>query len=214
LAQCRKRLTLPSSGHPTAGGDCSLRHHRRRRCVPLTSNVRALSEMQSESSSHSPWKARSAAIGPRPAWAVRPSAASEPTAVLDYVVRCHWLGPRTSSPNALCFADKEQNTLVCPAAKRSVKRGHKEECVTRESLLMPASLVTSVFTAMASPGVAAIQAAGRRPPLASVWRAGKRSVVFFNQRPNPSVERTHNGGSRLLAPSTSEAPLRAAHVKR
>jgi len=32
--------------------------------------------------------------------------------------------------------------------------------------------------------------------------------------PNPSVERTHNGGSRLFAPSRPEAPLRAAHVKR
>ena len=34
------RLTLPSSGHTTAGRDCSLRHHLRRRCVPLTSIVR------------------------------------------------------------------------------------------------------------------------------------------------------------------------------
>jgi len=33
-------------------------------------------------------------------------------------------------------------------------------------------------------------------------------------RPNPSVERTHNGGARLFAPSRSEAPLCAAHVKR
>ena len=32
--------------------------------------------------------------------------------------------------------------------------------------------------------------------------------------PNPSVERTHNGGRRLLAPSASAAPLRAAHVNR
>jgi len=32
--------------------------------------------------------------------------------------------------------------------------------------------------------------------------------------PNPSVERTPNGGRRLLAPSPSEAPLCAAHVKR
>lgn len=31
---------------------------------------------------------------------------------------------------------------------------------------------------------------------------------------NPSVERTHNGGSRLLAPSPTAAPLCAAHVNR
>jgi hypothetical protein len=33
-------------------------------------------------------------------------------------------------------------------------------------------------------------------------------------RPNPSVERTSNGGARLRAPSTSVAPLAAAHLKR
>jgi hypothetical protein len=33
-------LTLPSRGHTTAGHDCSLRQHWRRRRVPLTSNVR------------------------------------------------------------------------------------------------------------------------------------------------------------------------------
>jgi hypothetical protein len=31
---------------------------------------------------------------------------------------------------------------------------------------------------------------------------------------NPSVERTHNGGARLLVPPPSAAPLCAAHVKR
>ena len=36
----------------------------------------------------------------------------------------------------------------------------------------------------------------------------------MKQASNPSVERTHNGGSRLFAPSQSEAPLRAAHVNR
>jgi len=37
---CLCHLTLPSSGHTTAGRVCSLRHHLRRRCVPLMSNVR------------------------------------------------------------------------------------------------------------------------------------------------------------------------------
>ena len=41
----RSGLTIPSSGHTTAGDDCSPRQHRRRRCVPLTSNVRPV-EMQ------------------------------------------------------------------------------------------------------------------------------------------------------------------------
>jgi hypothetical protein len=32
--------------------------------------------------------------------------------------------------------------------------------------------------------------------------------------PNPSVKLTHNGGARLLAPSRSAAPLRAAYLQR
>jgi hypothetical protein len=34
------------------------------------------------------------------------------------------------------------------------------------------------------------------------------------ETPNPCIERTHNGGARLRAPSRSAAPLCAAHVKR
>jgi hypothetical protein len=36
----------------------------------------------------------------------------------------------------------------------------------------------------------------------------------INYEANHSVERTHNGEVRLLAPSRSAAPLCAAHVKR
>jgi hypothetical protein len=32
--------------------------------------------------------------------------------------------------------------------------------------------------------------------------------------PNPSIERTSNGGAHWLAPPRSVAPLAAAHVKR
>ena len=32
--------------------------------------------------------------------------------------------------------------------------------------------------------------------------------------PNPSIERTHNGGAQWRAPSRAAAPLCAAHVKR
>jgi len=37
---------------------------------------------------------------------------------------------------------------------------------------------------------------------------------LLNQAPNPSIERTHNGGAQCLAPSRAVAPLCAAHVKR
>mgnify|MGYP003383587458 CR=1 FL=1 len=35
----------------------------------------------------------------------------------------------------------------------------------------------------------------------------------FRQPPNPSVERTANGGARLPAPAMSVAPSAAAHLK-
>ena len=171
--------------------------------------------MQSESSSHSRWKARSAAIGPRSAWAVRPSAASEPTAVLDQAVRHHRLVPPTSPPpNALCFTPTKRYACNRSVAGRSLKLSQTEECFSREPFLMPAFLIGPVFAAMAAPRAAAVHAASRRPPRVCVWRVGKGSVVFSNQRPNPSVERTHNGEARLFAPSPTAAPLCAAHVKR
>ena len=40
-------------------------------------------------------------------------------------------------------------------------------------------------------------------------KKGARSVM-----PNPSIERTSNGGAHCHAPSRSVAPLAAAHVKR
>ena len=54
--------------------------------------------------------------------------------------------------------------------------------------------------------------------LAQVWR-GKLALMVrqqsvLHQPPNPSIERTANGGSRLCAPSTSVAPSAAAHVQR
>jgi len=37
---------------------------------------------------------------------------------------------------------------------------------------------------------------------------------LLNQAPNPSIERTHNGGAQCPAPSRAVPPLCAAHVKR
>jgi len=38
--------------------------------------------------------------------------------------------------------------------------------------------------------------------------------LFLRQGPNPSIERTSNGGAHRFAPSKSVTPLAAAHVKR
>jgi predicted N-acetyltransferase YhbS len=52
-------------------------------------------------------------------------------------------------------------------------------------------------------------------PLAEIanYIPGYTRHVLLKQLPNPSVERPHNGGERLLAPSRSAVPLCAAHVK-
>jgi hypothetical protein len=93
--------------------------------------------------------------------------------------------PRTSPPNALCSACTKRYACIRSVAERSLKLGQTEERITREPFLMPASLIGPVFTAMAAHRVAATCAASRRPPRASVWRVGERSVVFFSRRPNP-----------------------------
>jgi len=49
---------------------------------------------------------------------------------------------------------------------------------------------------------------------ASFGAVGTGFVPFTDQRPNPSVERTSNGGAHCHAPSKSVAPLAAAHLKR
>ena len=43
---------------------------------------------------------------------------------------------------------------------------------------------------------------------------GAELAASENERPNHSIERTHNGGAQLRAPSSPAAPLCAAHVKR
>ena len=44
--------------------------------------------------------------------------------------------------------------------------------------------------------------------------ASNKVAVCARQRPNPSVERTHNGGRRRLVSHRPATPLCAAHVKR
>jgi hypothetical protein len=48
----------------------------------------------------------------------------------------------------------------------------------------------------------------------SVWQPSSKESCRMNQRPNPSVERTANGGPPLFASAAALPPLPAAHVKR
>jgi len=53
------------------------------------------------------------------------------------------------------------------------------------------------------------------PAQASMLARGKALFICSSkQAPNPSVERTSNGGAHWRAPSRSVAPLAAAHLKR
>ncbi len=47
-----------------------------------------------------------------------------------------------------------------------------------------------------------------------IFRVGTVPSELPNASPNPSIERTHNGGAQCLAPSRAVPPLCAAHVKR
>jgi len=46
------------------------------------------------------------------------------------------------------------------------------------------------------------------------WSRMLAIVYLIEHRPNPSIERTSNGGAHRFAPSRSVTPLAAAHVKR
>ena len=56
--------------------------------------------------------------------------------------------------------------------------------------------------------------AGSPAPLLHAGASGVRPVRAFAHRHNPSIERTVNGGPRLLASGGPVAPLPAAHVER
>ena len=272
FAQCRCvqhcGLTLPSSGHPTAGSDCSLRHHLRRRCVPLTSNVRPI-EMQAQftalrcciwplaravrlrgrrtdrcsRTSSSPISARAvrpsaaseplvvlgqrswsiqriADASPTPARAARPSAVSEPLAVLEQrYARVPFTAVSSSSKSvstnsqhpgfpsvmALGCVSLALRGAAAPGRGRAGTGARAASmgafgCQRKVELVAVSQEVRSVIGA----GVAAAKAMSVvRSRLASSW-----------VRPNPSVERTANGGARLFAPSPTAAPLSAAHLKR
>ena len=66
-----------------------------------------------------------------------------------------------------------------------------------------------------------LQAAGPRSTLSEMnnntsgFPSGELTThASGHQRPNPSIEGTHNGGAQSRAPSRSAAPLCAPHVKR
>ena len=194
------RLTLPSSGHTTAGHDCLLRQGRWRRCVPLTSNVRAVGCRVNSMCLRSPPSLR------------RCAAREVPRAVhrVAYVPVAH---------SRALGASRERPLVAAFRSARGVGLA-REVAVARVWLRSFCSLAlrstAEPGSGRAGTGFARAGAAGSLRNLASLsMRAqsleAKASATLC---PNPAVERTANGGARLLAPSPSAAPLSAAHLKR
>jgi hypothetical protein len=48
----------------------------------------------------------------------------------------------------------------------------------------------------------------------SVAAMNSATLLALQQTPNPSIERTNNGGSQLLAFASAQPPLFASHLKR
>ena len=164
---------------------------------------------------------RSADASPTPARAARPSAVSEPLAVLEQ--RYAWVpftavsssnksvntnNQRPGFPSVMplgCVSLALRSTAALRCGRAGTGLVHTASggafgCQGKSKLAAVRREISSRFGAVAATARAMSVVRGR---LVSSW-----------VRPNPSVERTHNGGARLFAPSRSQAPSCAAHVKR
>ena len=99
------------------------------------------------------------------------------------------------------------------------------QLVVRTSRGLNSQFVVGAPRRSAAPGSQSVGAAGygsivrpccySSPMLSKVQlRAHQRKASCLGARPNPSVERTANGGLHLFAPERPVQPLSAAHLKR
>ena len=204
--------------------------------MPLTSNVRPI-EMQGPFTAlrcctrplawavrlrgRRTYRCSRTGSSPASARAVRPSAASEPLAVLGTALR--W-----RSVQCRVVIEQSMNTNSQQSGSGSVMPLGCVSLALRSTAALGCGRAGTGFVGAASGGAFGCQG---RSKLAAVRReissrvgaveaaAGALSVargrlVSSWVRPNHSVERTANGGARLLAPSPTAAPLSAAHLKR
>ena len=159
---------------------------------------------------------------PRSAWGVRPAAA---TATSDR------LGRRTNAYPQSNAKSSWANTGIQRRMRGSVQSRRRR--LSRLPCGVPQRGVAGSAKASASPMPCGVCALGcqecqalaafnetqeEQSPL-RLWSGAQftsswRERALFARWPNPSIERTSNGGARLFAPSRSVAPLAAAHVKR
>jgi len=92
-------------------------------------------------------------------------------------------------------------------------QGNASSCQSRalcRPCRVPQRRVAGVVQAPASPVPPALSRLATR----NTGTPRHRKWLYATVGPNPSIERTHNGGAQCLAPSRVVPPLCAAHVKR
>ena len=197
-------LTLPSSGHATAchawpsfhSGPCASC-----RCVPLMSNVRA-QQMQSRPS------LKHRAQFQAPAFAC--CRALRSTCICGFFVGCSLAVLAPSSISCVRTGSAARREIP-QRVSRSPYIGRPHKGASRQRAA-PCSQFVAPLRGSAGLGSTIASHQSQGAVLGVV--ANSKVIFHVRQRPNPSVKRTHNGGSRLFALQRSAAPLRSAYLKR
>jgi len=211
-------LTLRSSGHTTAGHSCALRLHRRRRRVPLTSNVRPrvnrmrhvapTTEVHRTAAAEGNSSRRFVEQHTRCVGVGRPSVEGRRA-----VSSCHGFLQHQRGLSVLwrpahrrfgSSSTHRPNGGVCSSAVPSLKQSKKVRATQAGVRSVSPRSCVSLLPRGAGASAHAVQS---QPMVLAI-------VVPSSVRSNPSVKRTHNGGARLLALPRTAAPSCAAYLKR
>jgi hypothetical protein len=222
-----RRLTLPSSGHATAGfAVCGM---------PLMSNVRPRA-IRMRSMSHTVELCRTAA-----------AEGNSLHRCVEQHTRCIGVGrpsaggrrTRSSTPSSLAASARAVRPSA--ASTLSVRLGRRQyACASSNAVsslrqrvnttntqpgvpsVMPRSCSSLALRSTAAPGCSGRAGTGfaRAGGVGALGHGISQREIQTGQavsspaRSNPSVKRTHNGGAQLRAPSALAAPSCAAYLKR
>jgi len=155
----------------------------------------------------------------------RPSSGGRRTIVAVAAVRRRRSGGLSvlRRPARRRFSSEERLAHVCSMAVPSLKPSlNTKDKQPQLSFTMLRSCISLALRSTAAPGrwgragtgFARAGGGGAFAHAAKPMLMTLGMLVCSSVRPNPSVERTHNGGARLLAPPALAAPSCAAHLKR
>jgi hypothetical protein len=219
-SQCRSsscsRLTIPSRGQPTAAHVCVLRHHLWRRCLPLMSNVRRLTQRRSKAALNASSCAVNNVSGRlrSPSLWLEPNHTSNTTHALaepDCQIGRSLMGSIGRS-EARCNPRGRSVRAVRPASLAASARLWRLEYIECQCLLRSNSCTLRAGSkrgASMQPRTPVVQEhvyqARLRSTVLRYCLASKAKMpLVFQQPPNPSIEGTASG---LRPPA-------APHVKR